>query len=60
MLQPPGDTALHQPAQNMLRSVHMCSLLEWYVEDQRLLLGKNYNKVVGWVLSFVQACYSVP
>ena len=46
------------------KNVEMCSyaqrVKEWSVEEWRLLLGKNYNKIVGRLLSFVQACYWVP
>lgn len=61
--QPPGDTAQYQAAQKMLRcvQVHICSsLLEWSEEEQRMLLRKNYQKIVGWLSSFVQACYCNP
>lgn len=61
LLQPPGDTAPRQAAQNMLRCAHMHKdLSDCSVEELRLLLGKNPNTTVVWLLSFVQAWHWVP
>jgi len=38
----------------------ICAKVYWSrIEESRLLLGKNYNKIVGWLLNFVWACYWV-